>query len=1148
MEEQTKELLENTLNDMITNIITSPDAENPSAMDLVSNINKVKSKLKNKTITEEKIITAINGINTDNVESVALKTSVDINKQSLINMASGTQPNTTQAKENSIFLHNDEKDDKSGSIITSAITSITNIFKKFGKDQEENSSVIGEKFGNLITDVKESVSSHTSEVLGDVQSELIDPVKNMGMGVMNFLAPKDDTSKEHKDEAHKDSLNIMNILKDGFASTKDWVTDKLSPKEQSLSMTNALTAYDKVDEDDEKTSSSMSGMFDFMKAMGKKNARMGGKGSKAKDGSSGGMLGGIFGEFMGGTLTTILMGGGKAIEKMITTITNGLKFMLKPFTYLIDKFTSVFSWTKNLTILDDVAVTGAKVTKSVGVFGKAFAGISKMFGSIIRWLGPIGIAIGVIMSAVDFIKGFVQTQGDMFDKLTGGIKSAIMGLFTIPLKFIGWIGDKILGIFGVEIEGGFGKKLVDGFGWYMDKILDITMFIPRMIWKGVKTIWNSIKWIGEVIDGIAKILFLPFKYLWKSVSKTVGILWSGIKWVGDIIKGVIDILLTPFNMVWGLVKSFFDGILPTIDKIETIFDSILGGIHTAFFTPFEWLGGIFGKLGEKISTLVSSVKDFLWNLIPGGKWLKKVFGDDKVEKTKQEKIEELRAKQELAKSEFEQKWYKRDGKSKEDYQKEIDNLQQEEKAEKKTSELIIKKETREEKEIRLAVDYKKKSEIAAKASQELITFEKGKELNPEFKQWQNERDDFIFDDTPAPVRYQDIKVNKQYEKLFNKQYITDRDKNKAFNAYKDEKIGLNDGRSWNGQKSKEVDDQLKQEAMKTASFSEAKEVVVDKPDNINIEFGTNKELTIDNRGDSFYGGKQKSGITDGIKEMFFKSKDNDNISSVGFGREKSLSDTLKEKSITDIKTKLTQRIFSQEKSLSDTLKEKSLSDTLKEKSLSDVSFSRLTKKKSENREKTGFNHLTDSMGFGDQNSYTSVNDDEKNRIGISTKELISSKSNKPMVKEIEIGAALGGIVQKTGLVKIHAGEVIGPLKDVRNMIQTETFNEFEDYIKNKTIQPEARMDVGVIDRLLVSIGLKKSQEQQENKQLQQDTQYLLEKNSVGMKQEISKLVNVTKETNNNSTVVSTGRGGNNEPVIPTNIEDIGIYLTNANWI
>ncbi|HSH50597.1 MAG TPA: hypothetical protein VK982_02635, partial [Bacteroidales bacterium] len=110
-----------------------------------------------------------------------------------------------------------------------------------------------------------------------------------------------------------------------------------------------------------------------------------------------------------------------------------------------------------------------------------------------RWLGwPITILMGLI----DFVKGFKSEQGNIIEKIYGGLKEAFLGLFELPIMAIGWITDKILGMFGVEIEGGIAKKIEDVIGFFFDTVGNFFGGILDLIKE-----WGSkIPFIGNIFE------------------------------------------------------------------------------------------------------------------------------------------------------------------------------------------------------------------------------------------------------------------------------------------------------------------------------------------------------------------------------------------------------------------------------------------------------------------------------------------------------------------------------------------------------------------------------------------------------------------------------------------------------------------------
>jgi ElaB/YqjD/DUF883 family membrane-anchored ribosome-binding protein len=65
----------------------------------------------------------------------------------------------------------------------------------------------------------------------------------------------------------------------------------------------------------------------------------------------------------------------------------------------------------------------------------------------------LGWPIQILFSLYDFIKGFMNTEGNLADKLLGGLKGVFLGFFELPVKLIGWVIEKVLGLFGIKVSG-----------------------------------------------------------------------------------------------------------------------------------------------------------------------------------------------------------------------------------------------------------------------------------------------------------------------------------------------------------------------------------------------------------------------------------------------------------------------------------------------------------------------------------------------------------------------------------------------------------------------------------------------------------------------------------------------------------------------
>lgn len=184
---------------------------------------------------------------------------------------------------------------------------------------------------------------------------------------------------------------------------------------------------------------------------------------------------------------------GKMISKAITWFSE-LKIIQKimgfgPIKKFIDIFRGVIG---KFGFLTKIFKTGGQM---FGRFATAFARGFKILG----W--PLTLLLGVI----DFIKGFMGTEGTFMEKLQGGLASAVKGFIELPAKVVGWIAEKLLGLVGINIEKGMVAGKIMGF---VDKVIDIIFHPWTYLMEGVKkfTGWFIDLWNGlmEGIIGMAK--------------------------------------------------------------------------------------------------------------------------------------------------------------------------------------------------------------------------------------------------------------------------------------------------------------------------------------------------------------------------------------------------------------------------------------------------------------------------------------------------------------------------------------------------------------------------------------------------------------------------------------------------------------------
>ena len=170
---------------------------------------------------------------------------------------------------------------------------------------------------------------------------------------------------------------------------------------------------------------------------------------------------------------------------------------------------------KSITGLPGIAKAG-EVFGKIGTwltelkfFGKFFAKFGRAFKIGMKW---IGLPITVLFGVIDFIKGYMSTEGDVLAKIAGGIKGAIKGFLEWPIKLIGWVVDKLTAaIFGQEAVG---EGAAQGLFNFIDGVIDfIVNFIRNpfdMILNGLKqfanffiSLWNLyISGVQELLKGM----------------------------------------------------------------------------------------------------------------------------------------------------------------------------------------------------------------------------------------------------------------------------------------------------------------------------------------------------------------------------------------------------------------------------------------------------------------------------------------------------------------------------------------------------------------------------------------------------------------------------------------------------------------------
>jgi hypothetical protein len=240
-------------------------------------------------------------------------------------------------------------------------------------------------------------------------------------------------------------------------------------------------------------------------------------------------------------LVAIAAGIGAWLHRKLIAITSSMK--------VFSRIGAIFSKFNKLPALTKIA---NGFTKLKGWFGKFMQFIGKIpilsqmlkglkFG--FKWLGwPVTL----LLSIVDFIKGFKDAEGTLWEKIQGGLWKALEGFIELPIRFVGWVTEKVLGFLGIQVDG-VGDKMMESLKTIFDFLTDFNPFAP--IVDFIQGFFNTEGNIGDklaggagnALEGMQERLNKWFSPLMEAITPFVsGIagfvseLWSGfVNWAKD---------------------------------------------------------------------------------------------------------------------------------------------------------------------------------------------------------------------------------------------------------------------------------------------------------------------------------------------------------------------------------------------------------------------------------------------------------------------------------------------------------------------------------------------------------------------------------------------------------------------------------------
>lgn len=251
--------------------------------------------------------------------------------------------------------------------------------------------------------------------------------------------------------------------------------------------------------------------------------------------------------------------------------------------------------------------------------GAAFGWIGKigpLFGTVAKFLGPIGILITVVQGVAAFIKGFTETTGSMGDKITGGLKGVFKSLILEPLEMAWGLIKKIPGFLAAVNFGAIYKDITKG-------LLDAFVKLPDMIeglftGKGGGGGGKPIEW-GKIFKNVGSLIVEMLLFSMYKLPKAMLIVIGKLGFL--LVKGLVAIgpmlynaLISAFKSGWDWITSFFGGKSPSklglsiVQGIKSVIDMLLEVLTYPFKKGYEII-----KLG--MTETLAFIKDTLNNIL-----------------------------------------------------------------------------------------------------------------------------------------------------------------------------------------------------------------------------------------------------------------------------------------------------------------------------------------------------------------------------------------------------------------------------------------------------------------------------------------------------------------------------------------------------
>ncbi len=281
--------------------------------------------------------------------------------------------------------------------------------------------------------------------------------------------------------------------------------------------------------------------------------------------------------------------------------------------------------------------------------GSALSGICSGLGSLLGLLNPVTLGIAALVGGLAAVFATNEDVRESFQNAVNAITEGLQPAFEfvtntlLPDLQAGW--DRLL-----EILKPLGDFLKDAFtSIWQDMINPALSYIGEVVLPKLtecfENLWNRVlvplgQFLAAVLEPVIQIVSDALKILWENVVVPLadaigGLLSKAFEGLCDVFNNIVvpivEDVIEAFQFLWDnvlaplidflwetfkpMVENAFEGVKGVIEDLQRIFGDLIDfvvGIFTgdwkkAWNAALDVVKTIFGKIGEKISGLISKI-------------------------------------------------------------------------------------------------------------------------------------------------------------------------------------------------------------------------------------------------------------------------------------------------------------------------------------------------------------------------------------------------------------------------------------------------------------------------------------------------------------------------------------------------------------